>query len=516
MEFDSIIRGGRIADGTGTRTLFDADLGIRKGSIAAIGDLSSSQAAITIDASDRIVSPGFIDVHVHSELSLVGGRDQMTTIHEGVTTHLLAPDGFSWAGLAPQLAREFWDYAHFVYGDLDPSLNWPSIQDYLEMYPGNTPANVCPQVPHCTVRLAAMGWDARTPDAGELEAMEQGTREWMEAGAVALNLGLDYQPSAHADFAELVALCKVTAAYGGIYAAHLRYGDYGRAGAWDEIIELAGAAGIPVHVSHERVDEETQEKLERVDRAGVDLTFESYLYPAGMTHGVMMLPMKYQAGSLDQVLDRLADPAVRAESLPVMREKLGVKNGSQIIANTGSGRYLGMTLGDAAASVNESCEEFLYDLIIDEAGVEALIFPWQTPDEENEAILEATARHPRMMVASDGVYEVPHPHPRGAGCYARFLRRYVREQAVLSVEEAVHKMSGFPAQRFGIGDRGVIAEGKAADLIVFDLETVADRSTWSEPLELAVGVDDVIVNGTCVKQGGSVTGALPGQVVRRS
>lgn len=516
MEFDCIVQGGRIADGTGTREPFEADVGINGDRIAAIGELSGAEARVTIDASGRIVSPGFIDVHVHSELSLVGGRDQMATIHEGVTTHLLAPDGFSWAGLSSQRAREFWGYAHFAYGDLNPSLDWPAIEDYMGMYPGNTPANVCPQVPHCALRLAVMGWDARTPDTDELMAMEQLTREWMEAGAVALNLGLDYQPSANADFAELVALCKVTASYGGIYAAHLRYCDYGRGPAWDEIIELAGAAQIPVHVSHERVDEETLEKLERVDREGVDLTFESYLYPAGMTHGVMILPMKYQSGSLDEVLARLVDPSVRAESLPAMSEKLGVKKGTQIISYTGSGRYLGMTLGEAAASVDKSSEEFLYDLIIDEAGNEMLIFPWQTPDEENDAILEATARHPRMMVASDGVYEVPHPHPRGVGCFSRFLRRYVREQAVLSVEQAVHKMSGFPAQRFGMKDRGGIAEGMAADIVVFDLETVADRATWSDPRELAVGVDDVIVNGTCVKQGGVITGALPGQVVRRS
>lgn len=517
MEFDCIIRGGRIADGTGTRPPFEADLGIDGDRIAAVGDLSGSEAGVTIDASDRIVSPGFIDVHVHSELSLVGGRDQMATVHEGITTHLLAPDGFSWAGLSPQRAREFWEYAHFAYGDLDPALNWPAIEDYLGMFDGNIPANVCPQVPHCALRLAVMGWEARTPDAAELKAMEGLTRQWMEAGAVALNLGLDYQPSANADFAELVALCKVAASYGGIYAAHLRYCDYGRGPAWDEIIELAGAAGIPVHVSHERVDEETLEKLDRVDREGVDLSFESYLYPAGMTHGVMMLPMKYQAGSLEEVLARLADPAVRAESLPAMSEKLGVRKGTQIISYTGSGRFLGMTLGEAAGSESKSCEEFLYDLIIEEAGIEMLIFPWQTPDQDdNDAILEATARHPRMMVASDGVYEVRHPHPRGVGCFVQFLRRYVRERAVLSVEEAVHKMSGFPAQRFRLKDRGIIAEGMAADIAVFDLATVADRATWSEPRELAIGVDDVIVNGICVKQGGVITGALPGQVVRRS
>ena len=450
MEFDSIIRGGTIADGTGARAPFAADVGIVGDRIAAVGDLSASQASLTVDASGRIVSPGFIDVHVHSELSLLGGRDQMATIHEGVTTHLLAPDGFGWAGISLQRSREFWEYARFAYGDLDPALDWPSPEAYLSLFPGNTPANVCPQVPHCAVRLAAMGWEARPADAAELAAMEQSTRDWMEAGAAALNLGLDYQPSANADLQELVALCKVTASYGGIYAAHLRYQDYGRPDAWDETIELAAAAGIPVHVSHERVDGDTRGKLERVDREGVDLTFESYLYPAGMTHGVMLLPMKYQVGNLEEVLTRLEQPSIREECLAGMEGKLGLDTGAQIICNTASGRFLGMTLGDAAVSVDKTHAEFLYDLIVEEEGVEMLIFPWPAAAADNDAILETTAVHPRMMIASDGVYEVPHPHPRGSGCFAQVLRRFVREKALLSVEQAVHKMSGFPAQRFGL------------------------------------------------------------------
>ena len=515
MEFDCIIRGGRIADGTGARAPFAADVGIAGDRIAAVGDLAASQAGVTIDASGRIVSPGFIDVHVHSELSLLGGRDQMATTHEGVTTHLLAPDGFGWAGISRQHAREFWEYARFAYGDIDLTFDWDTPEAYLSMFPGNTPANVCPQVPHCAVRLAAMGWEARPADAAELAAMEQSTRDWMEAGAAALNLGLDYQPSANADLQELVALCKVTASYGGIYAAHLRYQDYGRPGAWDEIIELAGAAGIPVHVSHERVDGDTQAPLERVEREDVDLTFESYLYPAGMTHGVMLLPMKYQVGTLAEVLSRLEQPSIRAECLAGMEGKLGLDTGAQIIGNTASGRYLGMTLREAAASVGKTHAEFLYDLIVEEAGVEMLVFPWPAAAVDNEAILDTTAVHPRMMIASDGVYEVPHPHPRGFGCFARVLGRFVREKGLLSIEQAVHKMSGFPAQRFGLRDRGGIAVGMAADIAVFDPETAADRATFDQPMELSVGFDDVIVNGTCVKQGGEITGALPGRVVGR-
>ena len=512
MTFDTLIKNGTVVDGTGKTDPFSADLGITGDRIAAVGNLEDTQSKATVDATNQIVCPGFIDVHVHSEIALLGGRDQYAEVCQGVTTQLLAPDGFGWAGLSSEKARELWTYTRFSVGQTDLTPNWPTIEDYLGLFPGRSPANVYPQVPHCAVRLNVMGWAPRPATDDELSQMADLTRAWMDAGAGALNLGLDYQPSANADFRELVTLCKVAAEYDGIYAAHVRYHTLGRQVAWGETLALAREADIPVHISHERVDNETGPLLERADREDIDLTFESYLYPAGMTHMLMMLPMKYQTGSPNEVFARLEDPAVRAECLPELKDRLG--RGDQIVGYTDSGKHIGQTLSEVAAVAGQPLEAFAYDLIREEQEHQAFVFPWQVPPETAEATVTHTATHPRMMIASDGVFNIPHPHPRGFGCFTRVLGHFVRERNLLSLQEAVHKMSGFPASRFGLKDRGEIAPSKAADLVIFNPNTVATQSTFDRPIQPPVGISQVLVNGEIAVQDGAPTGKLPGHVLR--
>ncbi|MBM3265539.1 MAG: amidohydrolase family protein [candidate division Zixibacteria bacterium] len=515
MDFDCILRGGDVVDGTGKRPRFRSDVGIRGGVVAGIGDLSSAHAGRSIEVSGRIVCPGFIDVHVHSENTLLGGRDQMVAAWQGITTHLLAPDGFGWAGLPKEKARALWHYTQFAYGEPRFPVDWPSIESYLSLFPGRSPLNVYPQVPHCAVRVAAMGWEAREATPDELEAMKRITRQWMEAGAGCLCLGLDYQPSANTSFDELTELCKVVAEYDGIYAAHLRYQILGRVEAWAETVRLNRASGIPVHVSHERVDEETAPFLEQADREGVDLTFESYLYPAGMTHITMQFPMWVQAGSLDDVLSRMKLSETRQKTIAYLREQK-ILGDRQIVGYTPSGRYIGMTLDEAAKSEGKTPEDFAYDLVLEENGVQTFVSFWGTPAEENEKTLDRTAVHPRMMVASDGIYDMPHPHPRAFGCFAQMLRKFVRERGVVSLESAIYKMSGFPAERYRLKDRGKLQTGLPADIAVFDPEIVADRATFADPIHTTVGVDYVFVNGQPVIDRGEPTANRPGQVLRRN
>ncbi len=514
VTFDTIISGGSIVDGTGKRDPYVADIGIQSDKITEIGDLEKADTSCRISADGLVVCPGFVDVHVHSEISLLGGRDQYATLMQGVTTHLAAPDGFGWAPLAPKLAQELWHYTQFAYGDDEVPLNWQTPDEYLNMFNGRIPANLYPQVPHCAVRLGAMGWDARPATTDELKAMERTTRDWLDAGACCLCLGLDYQPSANADLNELVYLSKVAASYDAIYAAHIRYQLIGRKAAWEETIEIAKQANIPIHVSHERVDDEVAEILTEVDRENIDLTFESYLYPAGMTHLAMLLPMKYQTGTPEDMLQNLENPDVREQSLPYLREKLG--EGNQIIGYNNSGRYIGMLLFQAAEAEGKTNEEFAYDFIRQEAAIETFIMPWGTPPEANERILDRTARHPRMMIASDGVYNIPHPHPRSYGCFVQYLGKYVRDKQIVSLKEAVYKMSGFPAERFRLTDRGRIAEGLAADIVIFDPDTVADQSTWFEPVNPPIGINWVLVNGIPVIENSNVTDKLPGRVLRHT
>lgn len=513
MEFDFIFQGGTVIDGTKQCKPFVADVGIKADKITAVGDLSGAKSGNTIKLRKQILSPGFIDVHVHSEMSILNGRDQLAGVSQGVTTQFLAPDGFGWACLDPQRSREMWHYTQFCYGETNASLDWKTAQDYIDIFPGKIPLNVCSQVPHCAIRLAVMGWEGRVATNQEIKAMKQYTIEWMEAGAVGICLGLDYQPSANADLSELVELCKVVSDYGGIYAAHVRYAILGRKKAWEETLELSRRSGIPVHISHERVDEVSIDILNQAERDGIDLTFESYLYPAGMTHFTMQLPMEIQVGSPQEVLAKLSHQNVRSKSISHL-QKNGM-TGHEVIGYTKSGRYIGMTLTSAANDVGKTIEEFAYDLIIEEDGVETLIFPWPTPHQENEEILNQTAAHPKMMIASDGIYEVPHPHPRGYGCFAQVLRKFVRERKIIPLEEAIWKMSGFPAERFGLTDRGQIAEGFSADLVVLDPETVADLATWGNPIQTAVGIDYVMVNGELVISGAEATGKLPGRLLRR-
>ena len=512
MVFDIIIEGGNIVDGTGKRDPYIADIGIQGDRITAIGDLIEAETSRRISAAGLVVCPGFVDVHVHSEISLLGGRDQYAAVMQGVTTHLAAPDGFGWAPLSPQLAQELWHYTQFAYGDAKLSLNWNTPDDYLSIFEGQIPANLYPQVPHCAVRLGAMGWDARPATIDELKVMERTTRDWLEAGACCLCLGLDYQPSANADLNELVYLSKVAASYNAIYAAHVRYQLIGRKSAWEETIQIAQRAEIPVHISHERVDDETEKVLERVDRENINLTFESYLYPAGMTHLAMMLPMEYQTGAPDEMLDNLENSEVREKSLPYLRDKLGA--GNPIVGYNKSGRFIGMLLSDAAKQEGKTNEEFAYDFIQEEIAIETFVMPWTTPPDENEKVLNRTATHPRMMIASDGVYNIPHPHPRSYGCFVQYLGKFVRERQLIPLKEAVYKMSGFPAERFCLSDRGRITAGLAADIVILNPDTIADRSTWFNPVQPPVGVNWVIVNGIPVIDDGNKTDNLPGKVLR--
>jgi N-acyl-D-amino-acid deacylase len=515
MTFDVVIRGGRVVDGSG-QPARPADVGIVGDRIAAVADLAGAPAGTVIDAGGRVVSPGFIDVHIHSEIALLGGPHRYGALLQGVTTHLLAPDGFGWAPLPPDRARELWQATEFAYGPTDLVCDWPTVASYLALFPGHTPANVVPQVPHCAVRLAAMGWEARTARPEDIEAMKPILREWLEAGAVCLCLGLEYQPSAFANTFELIELSKVAREYGAIYAAHIRSRETSVAYAWHETMEIGRRADIPVHISHTRVDDVTEPLLEEAART-CDLTFESYLYPASCTHLVMMLPNWAQGGGPEGIRRRLRDPEVRPRLAQALAARLaeGRERGARaVFAATPSGRYVGRSVFEAAAEAGLPLGEFALR-VLEEEPYALMVYHQGGTAEEHRDLVRRTLRHPRMMVASDGIYHGQRPHPRGYGCFARALRLGVRELGAVRLEEAIHKMTAFPAERFRIPERGLLRPGYGADVVVFDPETVADRATYEDPYAEPVGVDWVLVNGQVVVDHGRPTGRLPGRVLRR-
>ncbi|HEV2109174.1 MAG TPA: amidohydrolase family protein [Thermomicrobiales bacterium] len=415
----------------------------------------------------------------------------------------------------PPHARQLWQSTLFSHGEADLSLDWPTVESYLTMFPGRTPVNVVPQVPHCAVRMAVMGWDARPATDAEIGRMKTIVREWMEAGAVCLNLGLDYQPSAFADTRELIELSSIVREYGGIYAAHVRYTDLGRAAAWRETMVIGRGAAIPVHISHEHVDDVTEPLLEEAERI-CDLTFESYLYPAGCTHLALMLPTWAQAGGPDGVRARLQDPEMRNRIRQHLQDRLTVDSGGAraVVVGNRTGLFIGWSLDESAEAEGLPMGEVAVTMLEDEHPYVLMVYHrGMTAEEQHEAVWR-TVRHPRMMVASDGIYHGRSSHPRGYGCFTRVLRLGVREMGAISLEEAIYKMSGFPAERFRINDRGLLRPGYGADVLIFDPETVADRATWEEPRLEPVGIDRVIVNGETVVEGGDPTGALPGRVLR--
>lgn len=517
MLFDLVIKGGTVIDGSGAPA-YSSDLGISGGKVIAIESLDNAQASTTIELAGEVVCPGFIDVHLHSEIALLYGpeRDRYGALLQGVTTHLTAPDGFGWAPLPPDLAAELWENTKFAYGDADLPLNWQSAEAYLSSFSGRIPANIIPQVPHCAVRMAVMGWDARPATPDELVKMRQITREWLEAGAAALCLGLDYQPSAFADTRELVELCKVAREYGAIYAAHVRYSDLGYAGAWRETMEIGRQADIPVHISHAAITEETVPLIEEADKV-CDLTFESYLYPAGCTHLSMMLPIWAQAGGPQGILKRMQDPIQRQLMRDHLQTELSLATEAgarAIFVANKTGRYLGLTIAEAAIASSLPIGDFAIKILEEEHPYALMVFHRAGSADLHRVTEARTIQHPRMMVASDGVYHGALVHPRGFGCFARILRQCRQQSDFVSLEQAIRKMSGFPAERFGIKNRGLLCKGYAADLVIFNRATVSDGATWESPRQKPKGIGWVLVNGQVVVRQGQPTGQLPGQVLR--
>ncbi len=517
MEFDLVIRNGTVIDGTGEAAR-PADVGVTGGRIAAIGALDGAIAREEVDATGRVVSPGFIDVHIHSEAQLAdpANRTRYGSVLQGVTTHLTAPDGFGWAGVDRDGAKQLWQSTLFANGEADLALDWPTPADYLTIFDGATPVNVVPQVPHCAVRYGAMGWAARAATDDEMERMRRSTRAWLDAGAVALCLGLDYQPSAFADTRELVELSKVAREYDAIYAAHVRYNDLGRQAAWRETMEIGERAGIPVHISHESVTPDTAPLLEEAAQR-CDLTFESYLYPAGCTHLALTLPIWAQAGGPDATRERLRDPESRQRVRAHLDQRLVQAAGADrpVFVDTPSGRYIGQSIHEAARDAGLPVPDFALKVLEEEHPYALMVYHRGTTPEEQKQVAWDTIRHPAMMVASDGIYHGASAHPRGYGAFAQVLRVSVRETDAVSLGEAIRKMSAVPAERFRIRDRGLLREGHGADIVIFDPDTVADRATWDAPRLEPAGIDRVIVNGVTVAADGVPTGALPGRVLTR-
>jgi N-acyl-D-amino-acid deacylase len=514
--FDILIAGGQVIDGSG-QPWFRADVGIAGDRIAALGRLGHVESRQRIDATGMVVTPGFIDAHVHGDLALLTDPYHEPAIRQGVTTYIIGQDGVAMAPASPSTLAYMREYTAGFSGIHDVAGDWSTIAEYLQRFQRRCALNVAMLIPNGNVRMEAMGLETRPPTAAELAHMRRLVREGMEQGAVGLSSGLDYIPSRYADTDELISLCEEIAPFGGVYVTHMRrYDPSGLEGSMDEVFRIGKEADVAVHISHfnSRADLAIA-KLDAGRKAGVDCTFDLYCYLAGSTIlGMIALPAWVQEGGVAATVERLQQPDVRARLQEAFAHPRGPIEEVRLsfVAAPEYRHHEGQTLGQAARFAGKDVRTFVCDLLVASGMHVGCIAPHLSRGEED---VRGLMRHPAMMAGSDGIFVGGRPHPRGCGCFARYLGHYVRDTQTWSLEEAVSKLSAHAARRFGLKDRGMLREQLAADVVVLDPEKIRDRATFEDGKLLAEGVSDVIVNGELVLHAGKRTPALPGRALLR-
>lgn len=500
-EFDLVLANAFVVDGTREAQPASCDLGVSGEIIAGVGDLSNRSRSVTVDVGGQVVAPGFIDTHTHAELvAFLGGVDMHAPIAQGVTTIFTGADGFGWVGLPEEERLRWWQDSAAIYGPLpDPLPDWPTPSAFLRDARAASPASLVPMIPHGNIRAAVMGVSPRRPNTHELDAMCTLVGDWLDQGAVGMASGLDYLPGRYASTDEIVRLCEVVAERGGVYASHLRLADLGRAEAWREAADIGKRAGLGVRIAHEKLDEEGAGLLEECS-SDVDVTIDSYLYPAGCTSLAFHVPPEMLVDGVMNLARRLRTDSRLARDLAKhLDAKLAGGPGQEVIvAATTSGSLEGKTLGELADRRDETVGEAAVFLLREEMPCSLLVYVWQAPDASWETTIERTLGNRRTMIASDGVYHGSYTHPRGFGAFARVLGQLARDRSLISLSEAVHKMTGLPAEAYGLGDRGIIEPGRRADLVVFGPELIDGPADFEDPRRPPVGIERVFVGGETV------------------
>ena len=528
-DFDVLIRNGLIYDGTGTPA-FEADLGIDGDRIVAIGMFQDSSAEVEIDASGLAVSPGFINMLSHAHLSLLKDGRSMSDVMQGVTLEVLSELSFS------PLVDSSVDFMRDLsfYKDID--FSWRSLAEYLEVVErSGSSANFGTFVSAATVRMNVLGMDDKAPTNAQLEEMKRQVDQAMREGAFGLATALIYAPAFFATTEELIELAKVAARHGGIYTAHMRSESNQLTEAIEETLRIGREAGIPVKIHHLKAGgvpnwSKIDSILERIDalrRQGVEITADMYTYTAGASGLSAAMPPWVQAGGLEEWITRLQNPEIRERLIAEMSrntdewENLGYLAGPDRMLMTGFKnpelqKYDGMKLSEIARLRGQDHIETMLDLVIeDQSRVETTYF---LMSEEN---IKKQIAKPWVMFGSDESAMSPQEqillksaHPRAYGNFARLLGKYVREEQVISLTEAIRRLTLLPAQTLGVPDRGRIAPGFYADITIFDPKLISDHATFEDPHRFATGVQHVLVNGIPVVSDGRHTGKLPGRAVR--
>jgi dihydroorotase/N-acyl-D-amino-acid deacylase len=529
--YDLLIRNGRIIDGTGS-PWYSGDVGIREGRVAAIGRLGDATAKRTIDAAGKVVAPGFIDMLGQSELTILVNPSLPSKIFQGITTEITGEGGSAGPLNDSIIAADQASYDH-----LKITPDWRTLGQYFaRLERQGMGINLASYVGATQVRRVVLGDSNRTPNAEELERMKALVRDGMHDGAVGISTALQYPPAPYAKTEELIALATEASRLGGMYATHMRSEENEIGPALDEAIRIGREADIPVEIWHIKVAgrrnwgrmPEVVAKIDSARRAGIDIAADTYAYPAWFNSMSAFVPPWAHDGGDARMIERLRDPAMRRR---IRREMLAPGKGWDnewqeipgaeavligAVQNPALASYQGKRLSEVAKLRKTDPIETIFDLLIeDKAYTSVAVFGMSEPD------IVLALRQPWVSInndsqgtAPDGILGQEHPHPRAYGTFPRILRKYVREEHRLTLEDAIRKFTSLPAQRMRLGDRGVLKVGMWADVVVFDPATVRDLATFDKPNQLSEGMQWVLVNGVPVIADAKATGALPGRVLR--
>ena len=534
--YDVQIRHGKIFDGTGN-PWFSSDVAIEKGKIAALGDLVSASADTIIDAKDMVVCPGFIDMHSHSDFTLLINSLAESKVRQGVTTEVIGNCGLSAAPLS-DLLKEDVQKTMPMLEEADLELTWSTVGEYMSLLQSEGVAlNVAPLVGNSNIRVFVLGFENCGPNKNEVEEMKEILIQAMEDGAFGMSTGLIYPPNCYANTDEIVELAKVVGRYGGIYASHIRGEGFTLIDAVKEAIQIGESANIPVEISHHKASgkanwgkvRQTLQMMEEAREQGVDVTCDVYPYTAGSTGLDSVLPPNAYEGGVEKLIERLRNPETRRRIKEEMM-RTSEEGGSDTLGRPGWDSIMisyckghpdleGEIIEDIATKKKGLDPfEFVFDLLIEEkASVGIVLF---TMCEED---MRYVLSHGLSMIGSDSSARAPYgvlgkgkPHPRTYGTFPRILGRYVREEGILTMENAIRKMTSLPAQKLKLRDRGLIRVGMLADIVIMDPQRVIDQATYQNPHRYPEGIKYVLVNGEVVIENGEHTKALPGCVLRLS
>lgn len=523
-----LIKNGLVVDGTGNKG-FIGSVAIENDIISAIGDIAEEGFERVIDATGKVISPGFIDTHSHSDLELFFDPYIGPKAHQGITTELLGQDGISLAPLPEKYISPWRKNLAGLDGDSD-DLDWTyeTVDGYLTMIEkAGVGLNEAYLVPHGNVRMEILGLDNVIATDEQLREMCDVLRRELEAGAYGLSTGLIYMPCAYSDTRELVELCKVVAEYDKVFVIHQRSEADTIIDSMKEVIEIGRKSGVKVHFSHFKVCgrknwEQIEQVIELLDQAkaeGIRVSFDQYPYVAGSTMLGVILPPWVHDGGTDKVIKRLEDPELRKKmiydienGIPGWDNFIDFAGLDQIyvtsVKTKANEDLIGKNLIEIGMIRDKDPYEATFDLLHDEENAVGMVDFYG----KEEHIISFMKR-PEQNVCTDGLLGGK-PHPRVYGAFPRVLGKYVRDKKALSLEEAIHKMTGKPAEVFGFKDRGVLEVGKFADIVVFDPETITDKGTFVDPAQYAEGVDYVLVNGQVVLEEGTLNKIKAGKVLR--